>query len=128
MRQTSLDAYHAIKNSGALGRLQTKVYEYVFENGPVSMMQTNIDLNQDKYSNGSYTSRFAELRKADVIHEVGKHVCPHTGKTVTLWDVTGRLPKILTKREKILEQIEAAKNKLSKLQLDLIQFDQENNG
>jgi len=126
MRQTSIDAYNSIRDSGALGTLRWKVYDYIFNHGPVSMMEANLALNDDKYSNGSYTSRFAELRHAGVIHEVGKHKCPHTGRTATLWDVTGRLPRILTKREVILEKIEAAKAKLARVEQELLDFDMGN--
>ncbi len=100
IRKTSIQAYQEIESNGLLGHLQWIVYKYIFENGPCSMMQANLDLNRNKYSNGSYTSRFSELKKMELVHEVGHHVCPHTNKTVILWDVTDKLPKKIEKKGK----------------------------
>lgn len=115
VRRTSISTYHQIKNEGLLSRLRLIVYQDVFEHGPCTMMDTNLRLNKGTYSNGSFTSRFSELRRLGVIVEVGTTKCKHTGRTAIIWDVTESLPKKLEKKE-------TNKQKIKRLEMELFEL------
>lgn len=95
MRQTSIDAYNEIKESGVLGKTKWAVYEYVYKNGPCSIKECTRYLNSD--AAGTYTSRFSELESMDAIVAVGKKICQYSGRTVTIWNVTKNIPTKIKK-------------------------------
>ena len=99
VRETSIEAYHKIKETGLLTRLRWVVYDYLFHNGPKTQRQAVQDLSNSFESNGTFSSRFAELKRMGAVKEVGKIKCDFTGKNVYLWDVTKELPKKLEKQE-----------------------------
>jgi hypothetical protein len=67
----------------------------------------------------SYSSRFSELKESGVIVEAGHVEDDETGNTVILWEVTGRLPAVKTKKEKILKMIDVTNRKLARLHEEL---------
>lgn len=93
MRQTSIDAYNAIKREGLLSRVRWAVYDFLYKKGPLTGAQIHAALSKGKSdSGGTYTSRLSELRKINVVYEVRKTTCPLTGRRAILWDVTDRMP------------------------------------
>ena len=111
-RQTSIEAYNYIRENGLLSKMRFKVYDYVFRNGPCTIMETNLALNKGGVWNGTCTARFSELKRLGVIVEVGKKVCPHTNRNVLIWDTTTNLPKELPKRITTKEKFAIIKNHL----------------
>ena len=97
VRQTSIEAFHTIKNNGLLSKRRWEVYEFVFHHGPVTCRQTVKHIAKDKGESvsitySSYSSRFSELERMGVIREIGTTLDPETNNTVILWDVTDKLP------------------------------------
>lgn len=99
IRQTSIDVYHQIQAEGLLSRRRFETYECLFNNGPLTAMETGRRI--DGVLDHSISPRFAELKRLGVIQEVGEKLCSITGRNVLLWDVTDRLPLKLEKRKKI---------------------------
>jgi uncharacterized protein YwgA len=95
-RETSIEAYHQIKDEGILSKLRWQIYEYVFKNGPVSIRDAARHF-KGQYSN-SLSTRFSELRDMGVFKEVGKKIDEQTGRSVLIWDVTKKLPIKLEKK------------------------------
>lgn len=101
MRQTSIDTYNQIKKEGLLGPLKWFVYDKVFQHGPMTQTQLIRKFSTGIHKGGTFTSRFSELERQGSLQEVGKVVCEYSGREVTLWDVTDKLPIKLEKPVRI---------------------------
>lgn len=120
IRQTSIEAYNYIKDSGMLSKLRWMVYDYVYKNGPLTQREViNALSDSRKETSGRITSRFSELRRMEAFQEVGTTECKFTGRKVLLWDVTDRVPKVITYEEKLLERIKNTREKLIRLENEL---------
>ena len=97
-RQTSKKAYREIKAEGLLSKMRFIVYDFIYQNGPVTQKQAIIQLGKGRQKGGTFTGRFSELENIGVIKIVGETVCEDTGRSVHLWDVTPDLPKPLVKK------------------------------
>ena len=104
MQQTSIKAFHEIKESGVLTDLRLKVFEIICEHGPMTANEMRHHADPTANS-GVFASRFSELERMDLIEKCGKRKCGTTGKTAIVWQITGRdaqpLPKQISKREKL---------------------------
>jgi len=83
MRQTSIDAFNAIKESGLLSKRRWQVYEYLYQHGPCSGTRVS-----RKVPGG--WKRLSELQERGLAKEVGQTRSKFTGHKVILWDVTGK--------------------------------------
>ncbi len=97
MRQTSIDVYNEIKNSGLLSKLRFEVYDALFQAGPMTAQETWHYLRDQAARNGQakingITPRFSELLRSGVIKTVGTAKCKITGRNCTVWEVTDQLP------------------------------------
>lgn len=96
-RETSLEAYHRIKDEGLLSVRRWQVYDVLFHNGPLTANQM-IKLFQSRYpqyrltNTGSLATRLSELRDRGVVHEVAEIKCPVSSFRTIQWDVTDKLP------------------------------------
>ena len=103
-RQTSIDAYYKVKESGLLSTLRLKVYKIVCEHGPMTAGEMRDYTDKDIPHSGVYTTRLSELQRWGVIKEVGKRPCKTTGFTAIVWDITGDMPvkpqKKLSRKER----------------------------
>lgn len=103
VRQTSIQTYHAIKESGLLSRRRWQCYDIVFSHGPCTANQAwehMVDCGYiSRSSNANVVTRLGELRDMGVVREVEVTRCPVTGQSVILWDVTDRMPVTLPKKE-----------------------------
>lgn len=94
-RETSIEAYREIERSGLLSLRRWQVYKIVFENGPMTGLQVIKKFREEArvFSNsGTVNTRLSELRDRKVVREIGKTVCPVSGRVAILWDVTKALP------------------------------------
>jgi hypothetical protein len=96
VRQTSIEAFHTIKECGLLSRRRFEVYEYIFKNGPISANEMCRSMLTQGKTFSSYNARFSELRDRKVIAEVGTKQDEITKQKVIIWDVTGKLPEECT--------------------------------
>lgn len=109
MRQTSLEAYTYIKDTGVLSSRRFQIYEILFTHGPLTSNEIFQRLDgTSEINNPNVHSRLNELREYGCVYEVGTKICTVTEMTVILWDVTDKLPKKLSKRE----QLEKSKSNL----------------
>ena len=93
-RQTSIDCYNEIKNSGLLSKMRFKVYESLFLNSKQTAGELSEFLNSTgvKIRHGSVNGRLTELRDLSVIYERDVRPCRVTGRNVIEWDLTDTLP------------------------------------
>ena len=90
IRETSIQAYREIQDSGRLSQLQILVYRTLFQHGPLSRTETAHKIVGA--ARDGVHQRFCELKNAGLIKIVGKRKCSITGKTVRVWDVTSHVP------------------------------------
>lgn len=95
-RDTSIEAYHAIKESGLLSAKRWQVYDILFEHGPLTATGISKYILDFDTAIGSahrnVHARLDELKKMTVVAEVGKTTCPLTNMTVYKFDVTENMP------------------------------------
>ena len=103
-RETSIEAYHRVKESGLLSELRLRVYEILCHHGPMTAGEMLEYTNKKIPHSGVYTTRFSELQRWGAIKEVDKRPCKTTGFTAIVWGITGDLPvkpeKTPTRKEK----------------------------
>jgi hypothetical protein len=89
VRQTSIDAYNAIKASGKLTELQWQVYEVIFTHGPVTQGEC-WDKYFKEHQRHDVCPRFAELKRLGVITDsFEKRECEFSGRKCVVWGITG---------------------------------------
>jgi hypothetical protein len=97
-RNVSDEIYRAVELSGLLGGFRKKVYDFIWANGPVTISQTLQEIEIGTAQSGTISTRFSELRRMDAIEIVAVVKDPIGGRHhITLYDVTGRVPKPLPK-------------------------------
>ena len=101
-RQTSLDAYTHLVQNGKLARKNAVVYEYLYVNGATTQKECEVSMDDKTYT---IRPRFAQLKQMGLIHEVGKKVCPNTGKKNILWDVTDRVYPLAKRRNPTAKEL-----------------------
>jgi hypothetical protein len=116
MRQTSLDAYHEITENGLLSKRRLQVYRWLFKNGPATGKEVTVALCPPDQNTGGYTTRLSELKEQGVVAEAGHKSCQFSGQTVTLWDVTDRLPNPLPPRIPTKQRLIQASKLLADMQ------------
>lgn len=95
IRQTSIEAYHKIKEDGTLSSSRWHVYEILYKHGPLTageLKQKMLWSKENFLKVYKSESRLTELRDMGVVQELGKKKCSLSGMTVILWDVTDKLP------------------------------------
>ena len=103
-RDTSIQVYHQIRAEGLLSKMRLKVYEHLFNHGPLTRSELDSQLKGPAEVNPSYHKRLSELERQGVIRTVGRKACSITGREVELWDVTANLPVAFV-REQTNEQL-----------------------
>lgn len=121
IRETSVEAYHEVLESGLIGRRQKQVYTILYQRGPLAGAQVAAQfLAEHGRTARSETirNRLTELRDRGVVREVGTVKDPNTKKRVILWDVTRgspvKPPRKETKNE-IIRRLEARVKELETL-------------
>jgi len=129
-RQTSIAAYHEIKDSGLLSRRRWEVYDVLFRKGPLTANEAFVAFAKESgralLFDSNTRARFTELRDMGVAVELGVRQCSITGMTTILWDVTDRLPVALPKRQSKyaaalarIEELEAEQERLEDALTDI---------
>jgi hypothetical protein len=130
VRETSVQAYHKIKDEGLLSEARMVVYDILFHGGPLTAGEI-FKLGQERLEGhtevkGSICARLTELRESGAVKEIGKKTCHVTGHNAILWDVTGQIPeKIERKKSKtqIIAELEfmvdALKGKVEELEREI---------
>jgi len=92
MRHTSVEAYNTLHTNGFLTGLQAKVYDVLYNNGPLTQGEAWNEFLPD-YQRHSVDPRFAELERMGIIQKVGQRPCRLTKFKGIEWDVTDHVPE-----------------------------------
>ncbi len=97
IRQTSIEAYHYLVESGTLAKANRAVYKHLYYNAPTTQKKTERALGDTTYT---MRPRFAQLERMGLIKYCGTTICLETNRTNMLWDVTDKIyPKNIKKIE-----------------------------
>lgn len=122
VRETSIEAYNTIRDQGMLSRRRWQTYDGLYKHGPCTgneLIKKIINEDSGYHAFRTQTNiltRLGELRDMGCVKELGETTCSITKMKVILWDVTGVLPKKLTREIK-----ETTKEKLSRA-IEVIKF------
>lgn len=94
MRDTSIEAFNTIRDSGVLTKMQFRAYEFLYNNGPL----TGNEIDK-KSGSTSYHKRLSELEKNGVIATKVKRICSISGVEDHEWDVTSFIPATRAKSD-----------------------------
>jgi hypothetical protein len=112
-RQTSIDCFNQIKQSGSLSKSRFQVYETLFKlNKPSTAREIFAKIPVVKIE----PTRLTELRDMGAIYEKGVRKCQITGVNSIEWDLTDKQPKKLPARI-------TAKQKLKNLEIMIDNLD-----
>ena len=102
-RQTSIDCYNEIKNSGLLSKRRFETFEAIMKIAPCTASEVQKSII---YNNGGRDcmKRISELRDLGVIYEKDVRACKVTGRNVIEWDLTDRLPVTVKNTNKTKKQ------------------------
>ena len=103
IRQTSIDCFNQIKNSGLLSKRRFETFEAIMKIAPCTASEVQHSIN---YHNGGRDcmKRISELRDRGVIYEKDVRPCKVTGRNVIEWDLTDRLPVNIKNTNKTKQQ------------------------
>jgi len=93
-RQTSIDAYDAVKRSGWVNKSRMAVYDVIFHRGPLtqSEIEAEIALTTGRKNVTSFHKRVSELEKLKLVYPALTRPCRVTGRNAIAWDVTSNGP------------------------------------
>lgn len=112
VRETSIETYNYIRNSGLLSERRMQVYDCLYAGGKMTAGEI-YEVIKIGRANANIAARLNELRKMKAVTEVGTKKCRSTGMTVILWATTNNLPEPYTKENKVTKkQLEAENAKL----------------
>ena len=105
VRETSIEAYHEMMESGLISERRWQTLDALYAVRPATGGEVYQEFKR-RYgqlapTNSNITTRLGELREMDLAFETGTRECSVSGHEVTLWDVTGNLPKKILKPKRI---------------------------
>ena len=111
IQRTSIETYHAIKNSGLISEKRLKVFDIFYQNpqGLTGAEVSEIYRKDNPTSQHSETirNRITELVQMGVLVELGVVECQFSKRNVTKWCCIDKMPipleKKLTRKEQIKE-------------------------
>ena len=96
VRETSIQVYKQIEASGLLAKQELEVLSAFANHGPATARENDVRCGIAEVVLGrSLQPTITRLVSMDVLCEVGKRPCTVTGRTVLVYDMTGRLPRAL---------------------------------
>lgn len=91
VRDTSIEAYTAVMESGFVAETALEVYNCLYHNGPMTQNEVWQRIDKDRKKD-SYGPRFATLERSLLIRDIGIRQCRISGRRCHVWDVTSNLP------------------------------------
>ena len=124
-RAASARVYHQIEAEGLLSRRRLEVYKTLFRIGPATANEVASAAGQivNPAKGDNSHARLRELEELNCVEPVGERVCRVTGRLVTVWDVTSKLPVVKPRQSEVqrLEvSIKKLYSKIGKLQARLL--------
>jgi len=96
-RETSIEAYHKVKETGLLSTLRLAVFKILCEHGPMTAGEMR-KFGGAGMNSGVYGTRLSELQRMGVVKEVETRPCNVTGHRAIVWDITHEMPVKLEKK------------------------------
>lgn len=96
-RETSIEAYHKVKETGLLSTLRLAVFKILCENGPMTAGEMR-KFTVPGMNSGVYGTRLSELQRMGVVMEKETRPCNVTGHRAIVWDITHEMPVKLEKK------------------------------
>jgi hypothetical protein len=110
IQKTSIETYHAIKNSGLISEKRMKVFDIFYQNpqGLTGAEVSEIYRKENPTSQHSETirNRITELVQMGVLTELGVVECQFSKRSVTKWCCIDKMPIPLEKKQTKKEKIE----------------------
>jgi hypothetical protein len=85
MRETSVQAFHAIRESGLLSQRRWEAYEGLYQHGPMTSSELDAAMGVGWRTTNK---RLPELERMGVVKILGTRPCGVTGMDAMVWDVT----------------------------------------
>jgi hypothetical protein len=125
MRKTSIEAYKAIVEEGIVPEAAAAAYRALHNRGPMTQNELKREIRHAGYyavNSETARKRISELSAMDVVEIVGKRACTVTGRTCYLWDVTGKMPVRVERKESKDETIKRLTARVAALEAELSHF------
>jgi hypothetical protein len=123
VQTTSIETYHAIKNSGLISEKRLKVFDIFYQNpnGLTGAEVSEIYRKENPTSQHSETirNRITELVQMGVLDEVGVVECQYSKRNVMKWRCIDKMPIPLEKRLSKKQQIKLILEDVTALGLTL---------
>jgi len=110
-KQTSIDAYREIKESGLLSNKRLAAYEAIVKHGPCTSGELARVINS-KHPIPQLRPRLTELREMGAIEEAEERICKVSGKRCIVWKATGCLPTKIKSKQGKTKELKAACRRL----------------
>jgi hypothetical protein len=109
IQRTSIDTYHAIRDSGVLSEKRMNVFDIFYEN-PNGLTGSEVsEIYKDKFPSSKHSetirNRITELFQMGVLVEVGVVECQFSKRSVMKWCCVDKMPIPLEKKATRKEQI-----------------------
>jgi len=95
VRDTSIDAYKKVVDSGLLSTKLIQAFTIIYRFGPMTSREANQKFVENfvvENNLNQFRALLTHLQNMDVIQTIEKVVCPISKMTVYNFDITGRLP------------------------------------
>ena len=89
-RETSIEAYHYLVDSGGLTAARARSYGALYARGPCTASELYAFVKKSE-QRGAIVARLGELRDMGVVQELDPRPCSITEMTAIVWDVTSRV-------------------------------------
>jgi len=86
MRETSIEAYKAIRSNGVLGERQLEALALLAVHGPITALDLNTIATAKGYTMGLW-KRLSELKRLGYVREQGTKVDVISGRRSIVWEV-----------------------------------------
>jgi len=119
IRQTSIETYNSIKNSGLLSDKRLKVYEIFYEY-PQGLTGSQVaQIYSSKYPTSQHSetirNRITELRDMGVLNEAGIVKCEYSNRNVIKFVLNDNMPKVLEAKPTLNQSLNSILEKIEKL-------------
>jgi hypothetical protein len=92
IRQTSIDAYHQVVESGYLGVMQMKAYDGLHQLGTATSHELDAFLSKPGETRPGYHKRLSELKRMGLVSDTTRRICRITKREAIEWRLTDRVP------------------------------------
>jgi hypothetical protein len=122
VRETSVEAYQYLVESGNLAKQHAEAYDILYRFGPMTTNELYQHTRSYEHSidfRHNQNARMSELHRQGLIQKIGTRPCKITGRRVLLWDVTSRVVPLPIRPKEFLKAEEWTKLLLTEILIAL---------